>query len=121
MGKRLKGKSGKRFGDRFGRRSRSGRSRALLLLGNSGNAPLEQTFHLLGGDPTENAAELAAVLAGHGRPAYRDAVLLNAAAALIVADRVTDLKAGVALAREAIESGAASEKVRALARLLPIE
>lgn len=74
---------------------------------------------LLGGEAAENARELRAVLAGGGRPAYRDAVLLNAAAALMVAGRVKDLAHGVTLARSAIASGAAAEKVAGLARLAP--
>jgi anthranilate phosphoribosyltransferase len=44
-------------------------------------------------------------------------VLLNAAAALVVADRAGDLKEGVALAAESIDSGSAREKVTALARI----
>jgi anthranilate phosphoribosyltransferase len=82
--------------------------------------PVHPFEELLGGNPAENAAELKAVLAGAGRPAYRDAVLLNAAAALIVADRVTDLKAGVEMARESIDSGAAAEKIEKLARMVPV-
>jgi anthranilate phosphoribosyltransferase len=82
--------------------------------------PVHPFEELLGGNPAENAAELKAVLAGAGRPAYRDAVLLNAAAALIVADRVTDLKAGVEMARESIDSGAAAEKIAKLARMVPV-
>ena len=42
------------------------------------------------------------------------AVLLNSAAALMVADRVTTLPDGVAMARESIDSGAADAKLRAL-------
>jgi len=61
---------------------------------------------LLGGDPAHNAERLRALLDGeHG--AYRDIVLINAAAGLLVADRVSDLKAGVALAAGQIDSGAA--------------
>ena len=82
--------------------------------------PVHPFDDLLGGDPVENAAELKAVLSGGGRPAYRDAVLLNAAAALIVADRATDLKEGVAIAREALNSGASMGKVTALAKLVPV-
>lgn len=82
--------------------------------------PVHEFEELLGGDPAQNAAELLAVLAGAGRAAYRDAVLLNAAAALVVADRAADLKAGVEIAREAIASGAAAGKVTSLARLLPV-
>ncbi|PWE28531.1 anthranilate phosphoribosyltransferase [Pararhodobacter marinus] len=76
---------------------------------------------LLGGDPVQNAAELKAVLTGGGRPAYRDAVLLNAAAALIVAGRTASLTEGVALARTALETGAAAQKVSDLARLQPMK
>jgi len=71
---------------------------------------------ILGGTPAENAVAFRALL--NGAPgAYRDAVLLNAAAALIVADRVGTLTEGVALAREAIDSGAARAKIETLARL----
>ncbi len=71
---------------------------------------------ILGGTPAENATAFRALL--DGTPgAYRDAVLLNAAAALVVADRAPTLKEGVAMAREAIDSGAARSKVQALARL----
>ena len=44
-------------------------------------------------------------------------MLLNAAAALLVAGRAGDLKAGVALAAESIDSGAARGKAQALARI----
>jgi anthranilate phosphoribosyltransferase len=59
-----------------------------------------------GGDATYNAAALARLLAGEAG-AYRDAVLLNAAAALIVADKADGWSDGAALAAEAIDSGAA--------------
>src|SRR6185437_9131324 len=59
-----------------------------------------------GGDPQHNAEALRALLGG-SPSAYRDIVLLNSAAALIVADKVTDLKTGAALAAERIDSGAA--------------
>jgi anthranilate phosphoribosyltransferase len=59
-----------------------------------------------GGDPDYNAAALRRLLAGeHG--AYRDAVLLNAAAALIVAGKAADLTEGVAQAADTLDSGAA--------------
>lgn len=74
---------------------------------------------LLGGEAAENAAELRAVLSGAGRPAYRDAVLLNAAAALVVAGRADTLRDGAEQARRAITSGAALAKVEALAKHLP--
>jgi anthranilate phosphoribosyltransferase len=75
---------------------------------------------LLGGDPAQNAAELKAVLSGAGRPAYRDAVLLNTAAALVVADAVQNLKDGVERARKSIDSGAAMAKVTGLAAVSPV-
>jgi anthranilate phosphoribosyltransferase len=71
---------------------------------------------ILGGTPAENGAALMRLLAGEPS-AYRDAVLLNAAAALLIAERVGDLKDGVALAAESIDSGAARRKVEALAAL----
>ncbi|MCC6517438.1 MAG: anthranilate phosphoribosyltransferase [Tabrizicola sp.] len=71
---------------------------------------------ILGGTPSENATALRALLDG-APGAYRDAVLLNAAAALVVADRAGTLTEGVALARASIDSGAAKAKVDALRRL----
>jgi anthranilate phosphoribosyltransferase len=71
---------------------------------------------LLGGTPAENAAALRALLGG-AAGAYRDAVLLNAAAALVVAGRAAGLAEGVEIARESIDSGAARAKLDHLARL----
>ncbi|MGI9492055.1 MAG: anthranilate phosphoribosyltransferase [Geminicoccaceae bacterium] len=71
---------------------------------------------LKGGDAAHNAKELRGVLEG-APGAFRDIVLLNAAAALIVAERVDDLRAGVDLAHEAIKSGAA---MTTLERLIAI-
>lgn len=62
---------------------------------------------LKGGDAAENAAALRAVLAGGGVLAYRDAVLLNAAASLVIAGRAADLREGAILAARSIDSGAA--------------
>ncbi|MCK0150981.1 anthranilate phosphoribosyltransferase [Marivita sp. S6314] len=71
---------------------------------------------ILGGTPSENAQAFRAVMDG-AKNAYRDAVLLNAAAALIVADKVSTLKDGAAMAAESIDSGAAKARVEALARI----
>ena len=60
-----------------------------------------------GGEPAENAQALTALLAGSPGP-YRDIVLLNAAAGLVVAGRTRDLREGAAQAARAIDSGAAS-------------
>lgn len=62
---------------------------------------------LRGGTAAENAERLKSVLSGeHG--AYRDIVLLNAAAALAVAGRANDLKTGIAIAAGAIDKGGAA-------------
>jgi anthranilate phosphoribosyltransferase len=71
---------------------------------------------ILGGTPSENAQAFRALLDG-AQGAYRDAVLLNSAAALVVADRATTLSEGVEIARTSIDSGAAKAKVATLARL----
>ncbi|MBC7986466.1 MAG: anthranilate phosphoribosyltransferase [Sphingomonadaceae bacterium] len=59
-----------------------------------------------GGDPDINGAALLRLLGGDAG-AYRDAVLLNSAAALIVAGRTADWAEGAAIAAESIDSGAA--------------
>ena len=66
-------------------------------------APLQA---LQGGDAAENAAALMAVLNG-ARNGYRDTILFNAAAALIVAGKVETLPEGVASAAAALDSGSA--------------
>jgi anthranilate phosphoribosyltransferase len=75
--------------------------------------PVHAFETIIGGEPAENAAAFRALLAG-GKGAYRDAVLLNAAAALIVAEKAADLREGVARAVESIDSGAAAAKLAAL-------
>ena len=62
---------------------------------------------LVGGDPDVNAAVVRAVLAGEPGP-HRDIVVLNAGAGLVVGGAAPDLAAGVALAAESIDSGAAA-------------
>lgn len=71
---------------------------------------------IAGGGPPENARILRDVLAG-AKGAPRDAVLANAAAALVAGAAVSDLRAGVALAAESIDRGAAAEKLSRLAAL----
>src|SRR5271156_5847829 len=61
---------------------------------------------LKGGIPDDNADAIRKLLSGT-RGAFRDIVLLNASAALIVADKARDLKDGIARAAQAIDSGAA--------------
>jgi anthranilate phosphoribosyltransferase len=78
--------------------------------------PYHPFERIMGGTPAENAQAFRALLDG-APGAYRDAVLLNAAAALVVADKAGSLPEGVEMARAAIDSGAAKAKVAALARL----
>jgi anthranilate phosphoribosyltransferase len=71
---------------------------------------------LTGGNAVENAAHIRAVLGGLRGP-LRDIVLLNAAAALLVAGKAKTLRDGVALASESIDSGKALAVLEALVRL----
>ncbi len=71
---------------------------------------------LTGGNAVENAAHIRALLGGLRGP-LRDIVLLNAAAALLVAGKAKTLREGVALASELIDSGKALAVLEALARL----
>jgi anthranilate phosphoribosyltransferase len=71
---------------------------------------------LKGGTPDVNAAAIRRLLAGEPGP-YRDIVILNAGAALVVAGAVASLSQGIAAARHAIDSGAAAQ---ALDRLIAI-
>ena len=77
---------------------------------------------LRGGDAETNAAALRALLDGATGP-YRDVVLLNAAAALVVGDRAADLAEGAALAAAAIDDGRAARALADLVRATntPIE
>jgi anthranilate phosphoribosyltransferase len=68
---------------------------------------------LKGGDAAHNAAALRTLLHGRGGP-YRDIVVLNSAAALVVADKAGDLKAAAAMALDAIMSGKAAKTLAAL-------
>jgi anthranilate phosphoribosyltransferase len=70
---------------------------------------------LHGGDASENAHAIRALLSGTTSP-FRDIVLLNAAAALIVAEKARDLKDGANVAAEAIDSGGARNVLAAVAQ-----
>ena len=71
---------------------------------------------IVGGAPEANAEALRRLLDG-AEGAYRDAALLNAAAALVVAGKASDLREGAALAAESIDSGQAREVIGTLARV----
>lgn len=74
-------------------------------------APLEA---VRGGDAAYNARELEKLLEGRGSIAYRDIVILNSAAALLVAGNAASLEAGAALARDALQDGRARVKLEQL-------
>ncbi|HXL69855.1 MAG TPA: anthranilate phosphoribosyltransferase [Rhizomicrobium sp.] len=71
---------------------------------------------LRGGGAAENAQALRVLLKGE-KSAYRDIVVLNAAAALMVAGRANDIMAGAALAQELLDSGAARDKLDQLVKV----
>ena len=77
-----------------------------LLTPEAAGLPRHPIAAIRGGDPTHNAAALRRLLRGE-TGAYRDAVLLNAAAALVVAGPVASLPEGVAMAAKALDSGSA--------------
>jgi anthranilate phosphoribosyltransferase len=78
--------------------------------------PESKPEDLTGGEATENAAHIRAVLGGQ-QSAFRDIVLLNAAAALLVVGKVKTLREGVGLAGQSIDSGKAMAVLEALVKL----
>lgn len=81
----------------------------------SADAPIHPD--LRGGSAAENAAEMRALLDGGGRPGHRDAVILNAAGALVVAGLAKDVPEAWPIAAQSLESGAA---LGALERLIAV-
>jgi len=69
---------------------------------------------IAGSDPEANAADLQGIVEGTVGGAKRDIILLNAGAAIYVAGETDSIEAGVERAREAIESGAAADRLDAL-------
>ena len=64
-----------------------------------------------GGTPEENVAQARELMAGGGRPALRDAIAVNAGAALHVCGLAADVRAGTRMALQALASGAVARKV----------
>jgi anthranilate phosphoribosyltransferase len=95
---------------------RGGDVRLFDITPEAAGLPRARLGDLRGGDPQENAAALRNLLNGE-RSAYRDVVLLNAAAAFLVAERVETLPEGVARAAASIDQGRA---LAALDRLIAI-
>ena len=78
--------------------------------------PLHPFEDILGGTPQHNATAFRALLDG-APGAYRDAVLLNSAAALLVAGHAADLREGAAKAAVSIDSGEAGKRLKTLAKI----
>ena len=92
-----------------------GTIRSFTITAEEAGLPSSPIEAIKGGDATFNAGALMAMLQG-APGAYRDTVLLNSAAALIVAGRTANLREGVAIAEHAIKSGAAFGALEALRR-----
>jgi anthranilate phosphoribosyltransferase len=66
---------------------------------------------LVGGTPAENAARIRAIFEGAENGGARSAILLNAAGAIAAGGHAADLQEGLGYAREALDSGAAAERL----------
>jgi anthranilate phosphoribosyltransferase len=95
---------------------RGGQIASFVVEPEDAGLPRSPVAAIQGGDAGFNASALEAMLQG-AQGAYRDTVLLNAAAALIVAGRAGELREGVSLAARAITSGAAFGALETLRRV----
>ncbi|MEP0236135.1 anthranilate phosphoribosyltransferase [Roseibium sp.] len=75
--------------------------------------PLVKSDDLKGGEPAENARALREVLSG-AKNAYRDVVLFNAAASLLIAGKCDELTDGLAMAAQSLDSGSAADRLERL-------
>lgn len=71
---------------------------------------------VLGGTVADNVAIIRGVLSGAQHGPQREIVLLNAAAALLAAERAADWREALALARQSLDSGAAQQRLEAMVR-----
>jgi anthranilate phosphoribosyltransferase len=94
----------------------NGRIEIMTVTPEDAGLPRHPLQAVKGGDAPENAAALTRLLDGE-KGAYRDIVLLNAAAALIVADKARTLREGAEIAAQMIDSGAAK---RVLEKLIAV-
>ena len=93
----------------------NGAIRSFTVSPEDAGLPRSPISAIRGGEAAINAAALGALLRGAAGP-YRDTVLLNTAAALIVAGRAEDLRGGVAEAAASIDGGAALAALETLRR-----
>lgn len=92
-----------------------GAIRAFDIAPEDAGLPRATAQQLVGGDAAHNAKALRAALDGE-KNAYRDIAVLNAAIALVVAERASDIRDGARQAANALDSGAARAKLDALIR-----
>lgn len=92
---------------------RDGSLRLFTITPEAVGLPRAALADITGGDPAYNAAALTALLDGT-RSAYRDIVMLNAAAAFLVADKVETLREGVELAGAVLDDGRAKTALAGL-------
>jgi anthranilate phosphoribosyltransferase len=86
------------------------------------SAKAEINPDIRGGSAAENAEEMRALLNAKGRPGHRDAVIVNAAGALVVAGKAKDVPEGWPMAASSLDSGAARgalEKLIAVSQSTP--
>lgn len=94
----------------------SGAIRSFEITPEAAGLPRASLKDLKGGTPAVNAAALRAVLEGHKTP-YRDIAILNAAMALVIAEKAGDLKEGAAQAAAAIDDGRAAATLTKLVKV----
>ena len=95
---------------------RDGQVRLFNVTPEAVGLPRAALADLTGGAPAENAEALRRLLAGEVGP-HRDIVVLNAAAAFLVGDKVETLREGVDLAGRVIDDGRAQGALDALVRI----
>ncbi|HLW34058.1 MAG TPA: anthranilate phosphoribosyltransferase, partial [Chthoniobacterales bacterium] len=81
--------------------------------------PRASIAELEGGSARQNAETIEGILSGKIRDAKRDMTVVNAAGGFVVAGLARDLKEGIDLAREEIDSGRSLEKLRAVQAVRP--
>lgn len=96
--------------------TKGGEIREFEITPEDAGLPLAKAEDLKGGSPEHNADALRALLQGE-KSAYRDCVVFNSAAALLVAGKAGDLKDGAAQAQAAIDAGKAVDTLEALVNI----
>jgi len=87
---------------------KSGEIRSFEISPSDVGLPLVKSDDLKGGEPAENARALREVLSGK-KNAYRDVVLFNAAASLLIAGKCDKLTDGMTLAAQSLDNGSAAD------------